>query len=168
MIGEQGICFLVLNAMLSMSFYLVEQLIVFMLDILNQLLSVVEFDIMRIKVFVMLIMDIEVLWTMFDSMCVGFPVSMSSVVAIGMMRSHRLMDCMVRVEVRLMLNAVDVVMFFMSWMVLMGVRVVVVGTMSMVTDVVVCIMPTVNVALVVWCFMMWSLMVGIMVYNWVM
>ena len=111
----------ILNAMMGLCLNIVEQLIVFMFNIFFDLYSMVEFDIMRIEGVVMVIMSV-----MIDAFVISFPVSVVTVVvAVGVMSGNWLMDSVVSVEMRVMLNAMDVMVCVMSWMESMGVRVVV-------------------------------------------
>ena len=154
---------MVLYAMLGLCFYIVEQLIVFMLNIFNDLFSVVEFDIMRIVGLVVFFVKIM----MIEASMITFPVS---VVAIAMMSSDWLMDSVVSVEMRIMLNAVDIMVNIMSWVERVGMRVVVVSTMAMISNIVVSVMEVIDVTFVMWSFMVdimvWSIMVEVM--NWVL
>ena len=119
-VGKKSLI-VVLNAVLGLMFYFVEQLIVFMFNIFFDLYSMVEFDIMRIEGVVMVIMSV-----MIDAFVISFPVSVVTVVvAVGVMSGNWLMDSVVSVEMRVMLNAMDVMVCVMSWMESMGVRVVV-------------------------------------------
>ena len=120
-------------AMMSLSLNIVEQLIVLVFNVLFNLLTAVEFDIMRMIVHVMLFIKIPMIKSMFKWL---FPVSMSSVVAKGMMWCDWLMDNMMGVEVSIVLNAMNVMMNIVSWVEFMGVRGVVVCTVSVISNVV--------------------------------
>ena len=155
---------MVFNAVLGLCFDFVEQLIVFVLDILDQFFSVMEFDIMGVIVFMMLFIDVEMVKASMFVM-LTFPVSMSTVVAIGMVSGNWLVDSMVRIEVRLMLNAMDIMVCFMPWVELVAVRVVVVSSVSMISNIVVSVMEIIEMCLMVWSFMMRSFVVDYMGSN---
>ena len=142
--------------MLGLRLNVVEQLIVFMLNILNELLPMVEFDIMwiifRMVLFIMIVMV--------KTSMVIFPVSVSLVVAIAMMRYNWLMNCVVRVEMSIVLNAMDVMVnFSMLWMEFVRVRVVIEGTMMGTFNIV---MSTMQVIVVHICVNIMMILVDIM------
>ena len=114
-----------LDAMVRLRLNIVEQLIVLMLNIFNDFLPMVEFDIMWIIILVVLLIQI----VMVKTAMVLFPVSVSFVVTIGMMSYKWLVNCVVRVEVSVVLNAMDVMVnICVPWMELVSVGVVIEGT----------------------------------------
>ena len=157
LVREKILNVMMLNAVLCLSFDVVEQLIIFMFNIRDNLLSMVEFNIMRIVVVVVAVLfHVMVIMTVMMSI---FPVSMScmgveSTMMRGSVMSNWLMHSVVSVKVRIVLNSVNIVVRIMSWVELVTTRVVVKSSVMMISNVMVCIMEVIRV--------MWSLVVCIM------
>merc|ERR1712232_967884 len=105
---------MILNSVMSLRLNIVEQLIVLVLNILDDCLPVVEFDIMWIEVLVMFLIFIVMVKML-------LPISVSFVVSIAMV--DWLMNTVVGVEVTVMLNAMRIMMHTLVMSRVEGVRV---------------------------------------------
>ena len=164
MVSSVEICifnFMILDAMMGLRLDIVEQLIVFMLNILNHLFSVVEFDIMRIEGVMVLFVVI-----IFEIVVVALSISM---VAIGVVICDWCMDRVVSIEMRMLLNAMNIMVSIMSWVECVGMRVVVERTMAVISDVMMSVMEIINVSFVMWSLVVvlvdWVLLMYIMMDN---
>lgn len=110
MVRQEILLVVVFDAMLGLRLYCVEQLIVFVLNILLDLLAVVEFNIVGIVILVMFFIHVMVIKRRF------LPVSMTFVV--GSTVIDWCMNSVVDVKVRLVLNAVGImVQVAVSWVI---------------------------------------------------
>ena len=108
-----------LNSVVSLRLNIVEQLIIFVLNVFNDLLSMVEFNIV---------------WVVLIVMIKFVPISMPFVVSLAMVNG--LVNTVVSVEVRVTLNAMLIMIRVVYWMEAVGTRRVVVAASVRSIDVV--------------------------------
>ena len=139
LVGQKSLDVVMLNAVLGLVLNVVEQLVVLVLDVFHELLAVMVFNVMLILVVAIWVVKLMVTK-------ITLPVGM---VPVSVVSEQRVMDGVVGGEVRIVLDAVNVVVLIVPWLELMGVSVVVVSSVAVLTDVVMSVPDVVSVGAVV-------------------
>lgn len=143
-----------LHAVVSLRLNVVEQLVVLVLDVGNDLLTVVELDIMWVVILVVILLLVMVVERRFVPVSVSF--------AVGLAMEDWLVDAVVSVEVGVVLDSVRVVVDIrvVDWVEWVSVRRVVVATGMRSADV------TMGVMEVITNLVVWGLAVGHWSVDW--
>lgn len=100
---------MMLHTMFCLMFYVVEELVILVLNVLHEFLTVVIFHIMLVLMMIIVVVEIMIAK-------ITLPVGMMSV---SMMSEQRVMNGVVSSEVTIVLDAVNVVVLVMPWLELM-------------------------------------------------
>ena len=109
LVREKSLDIVMLHTVFGLMFYVVEELVIFVLNVLHEFLTVVIFHI--VLVLMMIIVVIELMIAK-----ITLPVGM---VCVSMMSEQRVMNGVVSSEVSIVLDAVNVVVLIMPWLELM-------------------------------------------------